>query len=106
MKIIRVTNVESFASKIIPKQPQKNKKVVESILKKVQKDGDSAIKKYEKQFSGAKLTSLHVSKNEIKNAYKKVTKQEINAIKLAKSRLEKTESTVKSILKNKNINTD
>ncbi len=106
MKIIRVTNVESFASKIIPKQPQKNKKVVESILKKVQKDGDSAIKKYEKQFSGAKLTSLHVSKNEIKNAYKKVSKQEINAIKLAKSRLEKTESTVKSILKNKNINTD
>ncbi len=106
MKIIRVTNVESFASKIIPKQPQKNKKVVESILKKVQKDGDSAIKKYEKQFSGAKLTSLHVSKNEIKNAYKKVSKQEINAIKLAKSRLEKTESTIKSILKNKNINTD
>ncbi len=106
MKIIRVTNVESFASKIIPKQPQKNKKVVESILKKVQKDGDSAIKKYEKQFSGAKLTSLHVSKNEIKNAYKKVSKQEINAIKLAKSRLEKTEYTVKSILKNKNINTD
>ena len=106
MKIIRVTNVESFASKIIPKQPQKNKQIVESILKKVQKDGDSAIKKYEKKFSGAKLTSLHVSKNEIKNAYKKVSKQEINAIKLAKRKLEKTESTIKSVLKNKNINTD
>ena len=106
MKIIRVTNVESFASKIIPKQPQKNKQIVESILKKVQKDGDSAIKKYEKKFSGAKLTSLRVSKNEIDNAYKKVSKLEINAIKLAKRRLEKTESTVKSILKNKNINTD
>jgi histidinol dehydrogenase len=106
MKIIQVTNVESFASKIIPKQPQKNKQIVESILKKVRKDGDSAIKKYEKQFSGAKLTSLRVSKNEIENAYKKVSKQEITAIKLAKSRLEKTESTVKSILKNKKINTD
>ncbi len=106
MKIIRVTNVESFASKIIPKQPQKNKQIVQSILKKVQKDGDSAIKKYEKQFSGAKLTSLRVSKNEIENAYKKVSKQEINAIKLAKSRLEKTEFTIKSVLKNKNINTD
>ena len=62
MKIIQVTNVEKFASKNIPKQPQKNKKIVESILKKVQKDGDSAIKKYEKKFSGAKLTSLRVSK--------------------------------------------
>ena len=106
MKIIRVTNVESFASKIIPKQPQKNKQIVESILKKVQKDGDSAIKKYEKKFSGAKLTSLRVSKNEIENAYKKISKLEINAIKLAKRRLEKTESAVKSVLKNKNINTD
>jgi len=106
MKIIRVTNVESFASKIIQKQPQKNKQIVESILKKVQKDGDSAIKKYEKKFSGAKLTSLRVSKKEIENAYKKISKLEINAIKLAKRRLEKTESQVKSVLKNKNINTD
>ena len=106
MKILRVTNVESFASKIIPKQPQKNKQIVESILKKVQNDGDLAIKKYEKKFSGAKLTSLRVSKNELDNAYKKVSKQEVTAIKLAKSRLEKTESIVKSILKSKKINTD
>ena len=106
MKIIQVTNVESFASQIIPKQPQKNKKITESILKKVQKDGDLAIKKYERKFSGAKLTSLRVSKNEIENAYKKVSKQEISAIKLAKNRLEKTESIIKSVLKNKNINND
>jgi histidinol dehydrogenase len=106
MKILRVTNVESFASKIIPKQPQKNKQIVESILKKVQNDGDLAIKKYEKKFSGAKLTSLRVSKNELDNAYKKVSKQEVTAIKLAKSRLEKTESIVKSILKSKKITTD
>lgn len=106
MKILRVTNVENFASKIIPKQPQKNKQIVELILKKVQQEGDLAIKKYEKKFSGAKLGSLRVSKNGIENAYKKVTKQEIAAIKLAKSRLEKTESIVKSVLKNKKINTD
>jgi histidinol dehydrogenase len=106
MKIIQVTNVESFVSQIIPKQPQKNKQITESILKKVQKDGDLAIKKYERKFSGAKLTSLRVSKNEIENAYKKVSKQEITAIKLAKSRLEKTESIIKSVLKNKNINNE
>jgi histidinol dehydrogenase len=106
MKIILVSNVASFASKIIPKQSQKNKQIVESILKKVQKDGDLAIKKYEKKFSGTKLGSLRVSKNEIAHAYKKVSKQEIAAIKLAKNRLEKTESIIKSILKNKNINID
>ena len=106
MKIFRVSNVERFASKIIPKQPQKNKKIVESILKKVQKDGDLAIRKYEKKFSGAKLSSFRVSKIEIKNAYKKILKQEILAINLSKKRLEKTESIVKSVLKNKTINTD
>jgi hypothetical protein len=36
MKIIQVTNIEKFAAKIIPKQPQKNKKIVESIIKKNQ----------------------------------------------------------------------
>jgi histidinol dehydrogenase len=106
MKILRVSNVESFVSKIIPQQPQKNKQIVESILKNVQKDGDSAIKKYEKKFSGATLTSLRVSKNEIKNVYNRVSQQEITAIKLAKNRLEKTESTIKSVLKNKIIFTD
>ena len=45
MKIIKVNNVEKFASKIIPKQPQINKSIVESIIKNVRKNGDSALKK-------------------------------------------------------------
>lgn len=106
MKIIRVTNVEKFSAQILPKQPQKNKSIVETILKNVQKNGDSAIRKYEKQFSGAKITSLRLSQNEINNAFSKVSEKEINAIQQAKLRLEKTESTVKSILKNKTIYTD
>ncbi len=48
MKIHKVTNIEQFVAKIIPKQAQKNKSIVESILKNVQKNGDSAVKKYEK----------------------------------------------------------
>ena len=39
MRIIKVTNVEQFAAKILPKQPQKNKTIVESILKDVKKNG-------------------------------------------------------------------
>jgi len=106
MKIIRVTNIEKFLVQILPKQPQKNRSTVESILKNVQKNGDSAIRKYEKQFSGAKITSLRLSPNEIRDAFTKVSKNKLDAIRLAKLRLEKTESIVKSILKNKTINTD
>jgi len=106
MRIIKVTNVEKFAAIAIPKQPQKNKTVVEFILKNVKKNGDDAIRKYEKKFSGANISSLRLSQTEIKNAYSKVSKTELSALRLAKARLKKTESLVKSLLKNKTINND
>ena len=106
MKIIQITNVERFTSEITPKQPQKNKQIVESILNQVQKNGDSAIKKYEKKFSGAKLTTLRISQQEKKYAYSKVSSKEISAIQLAKKRLEKTESKLKSVLKQITINNE
>ena len=106
MRIIKVTDVGSFAAKIIPKQPQKNKTIVESIIKNVKKNGDKAIRDYEKKFSNANLSSLRLSKTEIKNAYSKVSKTELNALRLAKARLGKTESAVISMLKNKTINND
>ena len=106
IRIIKVTNVEKFAVKIIPKQPQKNKTIVESILKNVKKNGDDEILKYEKKFTGANLSSLRLTQTEIKNAYSKVSKTELSALRLAKARLEKTESIIKSILKNKTINND
>ena len=106
MRIIKVTNVEQFASEILPKEPQKNKTIVESILKDVKKNGDVAIKKYEKKFSKANISSLRLTQNEIKNAYSKISKTELDALRLVKSRLEKTESSIKSLLKNKTINHD
>jgi len=106
MRIIKASNVETFAAKIIPKQPHNNKAIVEFILKDVQKNGDNAVRKYEKKFSKANISSLRVSKNEIKNAYSKVSKTELDALRLAKDRLDKTESAVKSLLKNKTINHD
>ena len=106
MKIHKVTNIEQFVAKILPKQPQKNKSIVESILKNVQKNGDSAVKKYEKKFTGASISTLRVSVTEIKNAYSKVSKSEIIALRIAKTRVEKTEFTVKSIFKDKKINQD
>jgi len=106
MKIIRVNDVDKFAAKLLPEQPHKNKSIVESILKNVKKYGDSAIKKYESKFTGIPVTSFLISKKEIDYAFSKVSKNEITAIRLAKFRLEKTESIVKSVLKNKTFNTD
>ncbi len=106
IRIIKVTNAEKFASKIVPNQPQKNIPIVETIIKNVKKNGDAALRKYEKKFSGVNISSLRVPPSEIKNAYSKVSKTEISAIRLAKNRLEKTESMIKSILKIKTINND
>ncbi len=106
MKIHKVTNVEQFVAKIIPKQAQKNKTIVETIIKNVQKNGDFSVKKYEKKFTGASISNLRVSKSEIKNAYAKVSKNEITALKLSKNKVEKTESVIKNIFKDKKINQD
>jgi len=106
MKIHKVTNIEQFVAKIIPKQAQKNKTIVETIIKNVQKNGDSSVKKYEKKFAGATISNLRVSKSEIKNAYTKVSKNEITALKLSKNKVEKTESVIKNIFKDKKINQD
>ena len=106
MKIHKLTNIEQFVAKIIPKQAQNNKTIVETIIKNVQKNGDSSVKKYEKKFTGATISNLRVSKSEIKNAYSKVSKNEITALKLSKNKVEKTESVIKNIFKDKKINQD
>lgn len=106
MKIIIPRNIESFADSVTPKLSKKNENVVSSILLDVKKNGDSAVKRYEKKFGGTTLGSLQLSKKEIDYAYSKVSKNEIAAIKLAKSRLSKTETTIKNLLKNSKINID
>ncbi len=106
MKIISVRNVESFAQKIRPRPSIKNKKIVESIISQVQKQGDVALKHYEKKFGGVTLSSLRVTKKEIENAYSQVSKNEIAAIKISKNRLTKTESAVRKKLQNIKINFD
>ena len=54
---------------------------------------------FEKKFNGVVLSNLLVSKKEIKDAYKLVTKDQIAAIVEAKNRLTKTESALKKQLK-------
>jgi histidinol dehydrogenase len=106
IKIISVRNVYSFLTSITSKTSKNNKKVVESIIYDIQKNGDSAVRKYEKKFTGTILTTLRVSKNEIKDAYSRVTKDQIDAIKIVKTRLYKTESVLKKRLQGISITLD
>ena len=99
MRIISVRNINTTIESVRPKINQQNKNIVKSIILDVKKRKDKAIKEYEKKFTGANLKTIKVSRSEIKNAYSKVTKEQIAAIKLAKKRLEKSELAVKNQLK-------
>ena len=106
MKTIIVRNINATVDAVRPKPKEQYRKKVESIILDVQKRKDKALKEYEKKFSGAKLRSFRVTRSEIKDAYSKVTKEQIVAIKVAKKRLERTESALKSQLQNITIKID
>ena len=66
IKILQVSNVDSFVEAKRQKTSQKDRKIVQSILDNVRKNGDSAVKKSEQKFNGRKTTQLRVSKQEAK----------------------------------------
>ncbi|HXG73929.1 MAG TPA: histidinol dehydrogenase [Candidatus Nitrosotenuis sp.] len=96
MRIIPVKNVDAF---IPPAARKFDKKLVEKIISEVQRKGDSALRRFEKRFNNVDIRTLAVSKKEITNAYKAVSKEQLDAIKLAQDRLAKTELAAKKQLK-------
>ena len=66
IKILQVSNVDSFVESRRQKTSQKDRKIVQSILDDVRKNGDTAVKKYEQKFNGKKTTQLRVSKQDSK----------------------------------------
>jgi histidinol dehydrogenase len=74
--------------------------IVKSIVDNVKKFGDKAIKNYIKKFDDVNIESLEVTEEEYKYAYSKVTKQQINSLKIMKKRLEKTDLQLFKRLKN------
>jgi len=97
MKVLEVKNIDRLVEKVLPKTPQKNKRIVESILADVQKNGDRAVKKYEKKFGKATVRSLKVTKSEIKQAYTKVSSKQVFAIRKAKGLVEYQDKNLKLI---------
>jgi len=80
IKILQVRNVDSFVESRRQKTSEKDKKTVQSILNDVRKNGDSAVKKYERKFNGRKTSQLRVNAKEIKEAQSKISWQEVTAL--------------------------
>ena len=96
IKILQVRNVDSFVESRRQKTSVKDRKIVQSILDDVRKNGDVAVKKYEQKFNGRKTTQLRVSKKEIKEA--KITKAQFDALRLSALKLSKSQRILKKRL--------
>lgn len=99
MRIIDVRDIDSVIESLRPKPDIKLRKSVETIISEVRKDKDKALKKYEKRFSGANLQSFRVTGAEVRDAYRRVSKDQVDAINLARRRLEKSERLIKNLMK-------
>lgn len=106
MRIIDVKNIDSILESLRPRSNGKLEKKVTSIIIDVQKRKDKAVREYEKKFDRVNLRSFRVTRDEIKNSYKYVTNDQIEAIKTAKNRLAKSENLIKKKLQNVTLTTD
>jgi len=99
IKILQVSNVDSFVESRRQKTSQKDRKIVQSILDDVRKNGDNAVKKYEQKFNGKKTTQLRVSDKEIMEARSKISDKQRMTIRWASQDVWRNElSTRESII--------
>jgi histidinol dehydrogenase len=82
----------------IRKKESSPEEMVKRILAEVWTKGDKALFSYTKKLDGAELSSLEVSKSEIWDAYEKVDKKLVSALKLAANRIKQFHSMCKQRL--------
>jgi len=87
IKILQVRNIDSFVESRRQKTSEKDRKIVQAILNDIRKNGDSAVKKYERKFNGRKTSQLRVSAKEIKEAQSKISREEVTALQTMSARL-------------------
>jgi len=80
IKILQVRNIDSLVESRRQKTSEKDRKTVQAILNDVRKNGDSAVKKYERKFNGRKTSQLRVSAKEIKEAKSRISRKGYKAI--------------------------
>ena len=100
IKILQVRNIDSFVESRRQKTSEKDRKTVQSILNDVRKNGDSAVKKYERKFNGRNTSQMRVSAKEIKEARSKISSEELKALKRIQFWLTEDQKVLKSHLQN------
>ncbi|PIN98873.1 MAG: histidinol dehydrogenase [Candidatus Diapherotrites archaeon CG10_big_fil_rev_8_21_14_0_10_31_34] len=92
MEIIEFKEIKQIKDLMKDKEEETERieDTVKEIIKEVQKKRDKAIIELTEKFDKVKLKEILVSKKEIREAYKKISKKELNALKFAKKNLEKS----------------
>lgn len=101
-----LTREAPYSGLILPPKPETRtrrkesspEEIVKRILAEVRRKGDKALFSYTKKLDGAELSSLEVSESEIQDAYKKVDKKLVSALKLAANRIKQFHSMCKQRL--------
>ncbi len=91
IKILQVRNIDSFVESRRQKTSEKDKKIVQAILNDVRKNGDSAVKKYERKFNGKgefAQVNLRVSSMEKRLVRQEITEAQRDALRSSARRLD------------------
>lgn len=101
MKIISVAEPAAEAARLrrVTAMPDSLFADAIAIMKDVAEHGDQAVLDYTEKFDGIRPGSLLASRQEIKQAYNQVTKEQVKAIRLMKGMLAKSELAVLKRLK-------
>jgi histidinol dehydrogenase len=108
IKVISITDVKADAellrnsTTISDDQIQQTKTVMEEVIK----HGDAAVINYTNKFDGVKLNSLRITDRDFKDAYSKVTTEQIRSLKIMKERLMKSELALLNRLKGISLSYD
>jgi len=91
IKILQVRNIDSFVESRRQKTSEKDRKTVQAILNDVRKNGDSAVKKYERKFNGKgefAQVNLRVDTWEKRRVRRKITEAQRDALRSSARRLD------------------
>jgi histidinol dehydrogenase len=87
-KVEGFQKAKTLLTREIPQYGVSSETAVKRILAEVRTKGDKALFAYTRKLDGVELKSLEVSESEISDAYKKVDKKLVAALKLAAARIE------------------
>lgn len=102
MKIVNVADPAIDAARLRKSSaiPDSLMEQARAIMRDVASAGDQALLDYTAKFDGVRLASVRVTEQEVKDAYSKVTKEQVKALRLMKVRLEKSELAILKRLRN------